>query len=210
VMYWWDQAACMLTASKSILRRFGFVTTNSMTQVFQRRVTERYLTAKSPLSLVMAIADHPWTKATSDAAAVRIAMTVAEAGSHNGLLHEVVRESGLDTDAPVVEFTTMAGTIHADLTVGVDVTATKPLLANEGICSPGVKLHGAGFIVTPAQAEALGLGRRAGLENHIRTYRNGRDLTARPRGVMVIDLDGLSIDEVRERFPGVYQHLLSL
>ena len=66
------------------IRRFGFVTTNSMTQVFQRRVTERYLKAKSPLSLVMAIADHPWTKATSDAAAVRIAMTVAEAGTHEG------------------------------------------------------------------------------------------------------------------------------
>ena len=84
VMYWWDQAARILTASKSILRRFGFVTTNSMTQVFQRRVTERYLSAKSPLSLVMAIADHPWTKATSDAAAGRIAMTVAEADTHEG------------------------------------------------------------------------------------------------------------------------------
>jgi hypothetical protein len=209
VMYWWDQAARILTASKSVLRRFGFVTTNSMTQVFQRRVTERYLAAKSPLSLVMAIADHPWTKATSDAAAVRIAMTVAEAGSHQGVVQEVVRESGLDTDAPTIDFTTFEGTIHADLTVGVDITVTKPLLSNEGICSPGVKLHGAGFIVTPAQAEALGLGRRQGLENHIRTYRNGRDLMSRPRDVMVIDLFGLLADEVRDRFPEVYQYLAS-
>jgi hypothetical protein len=207
VMYWWDQAARVLTAGKSILRRLGLVTTNSMTQVFQRRVTERYLSAKAPLSLVMAIADHPWTKATSDAAAVRIAMTVAAAGSHEGVLHEVVRESGLDTDAPVVEFTTMAGIIHADLTVGVDITATKPLLANEGVCSPGVKLHGAGFIVTPEQATALGLGRRPGLENHIRIYRNGRDLMSRARDVMVIDLFGLDIEAVRDRFPEVYQHL---
>src|SRR5208337_1776282 len=82
VMYWWDQAARVLTASGSVLRRFGFVTMNSITQVFQRRVTERHLGGKSPLSLVMAIPDHPWTKATSDAAAVRIAMTVAQAGSH--------------------------------------------------------------------------------------------------------------------------------
>ena len=208
VMYWWDQAARILTANKSILRRFGFVTTNSMTQVFQRRVTERYLNAKSPLSLVMAIADHPWTKATSDAASVRIAMTVAEAGSHEGMVHEVVREAGLDTDAPTIEFITAAGIINTDLTVGVDITVTKPLLASEGICSPGVKLHGAGFIVTPQQAEALGLGRRAGLEHHIRIYRNGRDLTARSRAVMVIDLFGLEGDEVRDRFPEVYQHLL--
>src|SRR5690606_18877985 len=100
------------------------------------------------------------------------------------------------------------GEIHADLTVGVDVTQAKPLLANEWLCSPGVKLHGAGFIVTPQEAEALGLGRRAGLERYIRPYRNGRDLTARARGVMVIDLFGLGEREVRQQFPEVYQHLL--
>ena len=97
----------------------------------------------------MAIPDHPWTKATPDAAAVRIAMTVAEAGTSRGRAAEVVRESGLDTDAPMIEFTPIRGQINADLTVGVDVTGRSHLLANEGVCSPGVKLHGAGFIVTP-------------------------------------------------------------
>ena len=48
----------------------------------------------------MAIPDHPWTKATKDAAAVRIAMTVAAKGQHEGVLREVVREEGLETDAP--------------------------------------------------------------------------------------------------------------
>jgi hypothetical protein len=62
--------------------------------------------------------------------------------------------------------------------------------------------------VTPQLAEHLGLGRRPGLEQHIRQYRNGRDLTYRPRGVMVIDLDGLTAGDVRQRFPEVYQHLL--
>ena len=55
----------------------------------------------------------------------------------------------------------------------------------------GVKLHGDGFIVTPQEAEHLGLGKRPGLESHIRHYRNGRDLTSKPRGSMVIDLFGL-------------------
>jgi hypothetical protein len=72
-----------------------------------------------------------------------------------------------------------------------------------------MKLHGDGFIVTPQQAEFLGLGKRPGLECHIRPYRNGRDLTYTPRGAMVIDLFGLSADEVRQRFPEVYQHLLT-
>ena len=116
-------------------------------------------------------------------------------------------EAGLDTDVPAIEFSTLSGLINADMTVGVDITVTKALLANEGLCSPGVKLHGAGSIVTRVQAEALGLGRPPGLEKHIRTYRNGRDLMSRPRSVMVIDLFGLEFEEVRDRFPEVYQHL---
>jgi hypothetical protein len=61
---------------------------------------ERYLKGKNPISLLMAIPDHPWTKATRDAAAVRIAMTVAAPGEQDGRLFEVTKEEGLDTDAP--------------------------------------------------------------------------------------------------------------
>jgi len=208
VMYWWDHAAELLTQKGTVLRRFGLVTTNSISQVFQRRVVERHVEGRKPISFVMAIPDHPWTKVTRDFAAVRIAMTVAEAGKRDGLLREVAHEDALDTDQPKIDFTERHGVIHSDLTIGVDVTAATALRANEGICSPGVKLHGAGFIVTPSEAEILGLGRRPGLEQYIRPYRNGRDLTARPRGVMVIDLYGLDVEGVRRRFPEVYQHLL--
>jgi len=209
VMYWWDRAAELLTHKGSRLRRFGFVTTNSITQEFSRRVMAERLKAKSPVSLLMAIPDHPWTRAARDAAAVRIAMTVATAGTHEGVLREVVRETGLDSDTPTVELNERRGAINPDLTVGVDVTSALPLKANDYLCSPGVKLHGAGFIVSPQEAQALGLGTRQGLEQHIRNYRNGRDLTSRPRGVMVIDLFGLTAEQVRTRFPEVYQHLLA-
>jgi len=209
VMYWWDFAAELLTRKGTPLKRFGLVTTNSLSQVFQRRVMEIHLGAKKPVSLVMAIPDHPWTKATRDAAAVRIAMTVAEAGAHEGRLLEVTKEEGLDTDEPVIELHETRGRINSDLTVGVDVTKALALEANAFLCSPGVKLHGDGFIITRAEAEHLGIGRRPGLENHIRLYRNGRDLTRTPRGVMVIDLFGLEADEVRKPFPEVYQHVLA-
>ncbi len=207
VMYWWDRAAELLTRKDTALRRFGFVTTNSISQVFQRRVMERHLKGKPPVRLLMAVPDHPWTKATPDAAAVRIAMTVAEAGAGEGRLLEVTREAGLETDAPLIECAERWGVINSDLTVGVDVTAAQALKANEGLSSPGVKLHGAGFIVTPQEAAYLGLGQRPGLDQHIRDYRNGRDLTSRPRGVMVIDLFGLGVDEVRRKYPEVYQHV---
>ncbi|MDP3674140.1 MAG: class I SAM-dependent DNA methyltransferase [Novosphingobium sp.] len=264
VMQWWDRAAHLLTAPATRLRRFGFVTTNSITQTFSRRVIEGYLapnssplagedsaasprrgvaqlgkggglaraSAPSPtpaseqvrkpsyplpqgerapsatLSLVLAIPDHPWTRATKDAAAVRIAMTVAQAGAGDGRLVRIVGERGLDSDVPVLEECEDRGRINADLTLGTDVTGVAALKANEGLASPGVKLHGAGFIVSPQHAAHLGLGTRAGLEPHIRPYVNGRDLLQRSRGAMVIDLFGLSESEVRQRFPEVYQHLL--
>ena len=207
VMYWWDRAA--ETVAKAKAQRFGLVTTNSITQVFSRRVVAEHLNAKKPISLVMAIPDHPWTKATPEAAAVRIAMTVGKSGRRGGVLREVVSEAGLDTDQPEIEFNEQVGRINADLSIGVDVTSAGELRANEGLCCPGVKLHGSGFIVTPDEAKHLGLGKRDGLERHVRPYRNGRDLTSRPRGVMVIDLFGLNDEEVRKRFPEVYQHLLS-
>nr|HNH20918.1 Gfo/Idh/MocA family oxidoreductase [Ferruginibacter sp.] len=47
--------------------------------------------------------------------------------------------------------------IRFGLRIGADVTATVALKANDGLCSPGVKLHGDGFIVTPEQAAALQL-----------------------------------------------------
>jgi len=227
VMYWWNKAAGILTAPGTRLKRFGFVTTNSITQEFSRRVIAQHL---ERLSLLMAVPDHPWHKLVREEkikgvkrggeaalkqakkAAVRIAMTVAESGAGKpGRLFEVAHEAALDTDNPVVEFHAPKGTpglIHADLSIGADATAAIPLRANEGLSSRGVVLHGAGFIVDPDYArEKLGLGRRAGLEAHIRPYLNGRDMLQRSRGKWVIDLFGQSETEVMDRFPEVYDHV---
>ena len=212
VMHFWDEAATRLLCKPmkgkiNPLRRFGFITTNSVTQTFSRRVIERHARAKHPLSLVYAVPDHPWQKAARKAA-VRIAMTVAARGERDGALATVERESGLNTDTPVVELTEREGRINGNLKVGADITAVQPLMANALISSPGVKLHGSGFIVTPQQATALGLGSTPGLEDYILPYRHGRDIAQRPRGVMVIDLFPLSAEEVRDRFPRVYQHVV--
>ena len=57
VMYWWDHAARLARAGE--VRRFGFITTNSLTQTFNRRVVEAHFKQKKPLSILFAIADHP-------------------------------------------------------------------------------------------------------------------------------------------------------
>ncbi|MBC7286327.1 type IIL restriction-modification enzyme MmeI, partial [Hoeflea sp.] len=156
-----------------------------------------------------AIPDHPWVDA-GEGAAVRIAMTVAEAGRREGRLFTVASEDKGTEEAEGrrVEFNMDRGTIFANLRTGADVAGAVALKANEGLGYRGMQLIGAGFIVTPAEARALGLGTVPGLERHIRHYRNGRDLTASPRNVMVIDLFGLTEAEVRSRFPAVYQHVL--
>src|ERR1035437_3571575 len=207
VMYWWHRAAERVRAGQT--RRFGFITTNSLRQTFQRRVMIPHLTdPTSPASLVFAIPDHPWVD-SYDGAAVRIAMTVAEAGTGQGrLLRVESEEPGEGEGASKVQFIERYGLIHPDLTIGPNTTAAVPLKANEGLSCPGVKLHGAGFIVTPEEARELGLGTVPGLERHIRHYRNGRDITSRSRGVMVIDLFGLTAEEVRTGFPAVYQHVV--
>ncbi|MDD4622111.1 MAG: class I SAM-dependent DNA methyltransferase, partial [Kiritimatiellae bacterium] len=122
-------------------------------------------------------------------------------------LQTVIAETDGDEGAVDVTLDTRTGTINADLTVGTDVAGAVALKANEGISNRGVQVIGAGFIVTREEAVRLGLGRVPGIERHIREYRNGKDLTARPRGVMVIDLFGLAEAEVRGRFPEVYQRV---
>ncbi|KPV41187.1 DNA methyltransferase [Thiohalorhabdus denitrificans] len=202
VMYWWHKAAELARAGE--IRRFGLITTNSLPQTFNRRVLEHHMRAKAPLSLAYAIPNHPWVD-SADGADVRIAMTVGEAGGSLGTLAWVISEKSAREEGVTVELATRSGKLHPDLTVGADVSGAIPLEANSGIGNRGVTLVGSGFIVTPDQAKELGLGSTPGLEKHIRQYRNGRDLTQRPRGVLVIDLYGLEEEEVRRRFPAVYQ-----
>jgi len=204
VMYWWQRSANLVATGKA--QRFGLITTNSLRQTFNRRVVQSALD-DGGVSLCFAIPDHPWVD-SANGADVRIAMTVGTSGAGEGRLLTVEGERSGDEGEVAVELVERHGLLHADLRLGANVAAAKPLMANGGISSPGMKLHGAGFIVTRDQAAALGLGTVPGLEQHIREYRNGKDLTASPRDVMVIDLFGLTADEVRSNFPAVYQWVL--
>jgi len=218
VMFWWHHAAGLTRHGN--VRRFGFITTNSITQTFNRRILEQHLNGEPPLSLAWAIPDHPWVDAASGAA-VRIAMTVGHgvqggwkkmtvndsvdtplAYWQPGKLQTVVVEGGAEADAVHIELLTKTGRIHADLTIGVNIIEAESLKANSGISSNGYMLAGSGFIVPDEVLEKLSPCDR------IRPYRNGRDLTDKPRGVSVIDLYGLTAEEVRSLYPATYQWVL--
>ena len=200
VMYWWNQAAS--TVRRDHARRFGFITTNSIRQAFNRRVIESHLTATDPLSLSFAIPDHPWVD-SAQGAAVRIAMTVGVAGQRTGRLLAVSNERPGGDDGVQVELDEREGAVHADLRIGANVAGCRGLQANQSLAFRGVTLMGSGFWVEPAdpliQDEPTAL----------KLLRNGRDITDRPRGVLAIDFFGLTADEARRRFPMAFQRVLN-
>jgi len=181
----------------------------------QKSVPAKTGPSAGAVDLVFAIPDHPWVD-SANGAAVRIAMTVCEraggvvaAGrSGEGALLSVGVERTGEFGEVDVTLTERRGVIHADLSVGANVTKAVALRSNDRLCYEGIKPHGMGFLVTNEEATALGFGHVLGLEQHIREYRNGRDLTDVPRGLKIIDAFGLSAQELRERYPTVYQWLL--
>ncbi|MCI2400405.1 DNA methyltransferase [Aliiroseovarius subalbicans] len=213
VMFWWEKAALAARAYNAKTgkgtRRFGLITTNSLRQTFNRRVLEPHLNdPKKPLSLLFAIPDHPWVD-TLYGAAVRIAMTVGAAGNRAGRLLNLATESKekSEADGKPVTFDHQVGKVLANLQIGADVIGCKPLMSNKGLAHMGMKLHGAGFIVTEEEAIELADGDEQVFGTLIRPYMNGRDLAQSSRGLFSIDLYPLSEEEVRTRHPKIYQHV---
>jgi hypothetical protein len=197
VMYWWSQAARLTADGKT--RRFGLITTNSLTQSFNRRVVQQAM--DNGITLAYAIADHPWVD-NANGAAVRIAMTVGTKAANPGLLLDVITETSGEYGEVSVSTTEKIGVIHADLTIGANLADAVSLHANERLSTTGVIPHGEGMLVTPEQAAKFEHGAP------VKAYRNGKDLTATSRNLMVIDCYGMTAEEVRTLYPNLYQWLL--
>ncbi len=202
VMYWWAKAAELVVQGK--VQRMGLITTNSLSQTFNRRVVQAALDAGSHLAF--AVPDHPWVD-NSDGAAVRIAMTLLEPGSGEGRLQTVTGETSGQDGTVAVILTEQHGLIHADLTVGANVAGAIKLEANSGLSVNGMMLAGRGFIVDAEQAQQLRAGSDERLHQYLRPIFNGRDLTDTPRGMWVLDFYGLNADDLRAKFPLAYQWL---
>jgi len=200
VMYWWERAARLVGAGKA--RRFGLITTNSLRQSFNRAVLEKHLGEK--LSLAFAIPDHPWVD-SSDGAAVRVALSVGQAGpAQRGSLLEVSNESSLQDGEVAVELNEQTGVISPGLTIDLDVAAAPALRANKGMSCVGYQLTGQGFVVDGNQARQLDPDWGTATAR-VRPLLSGRDVTQEPRGLFAIDLFGLSESDLRTQHPALYQ-----
>lgn len=203
VMYWWHKAAELVRLGK--VTRFGFITTNSIRQVRQRKVIDFHISQKNPIRLIFAIPDHPWV---DGGAAVRIAMTAAELDDNQikiAQLGVVISENEAENPENYAEQLEVKlhnlGKIFSSLQVGADLTQCQPLKANDKLSSRGVMLFGSGFIVeqsdwTKIESEVLF------------PYINGRDFMQHSRNVRVIDLFGLTVEQAEDNYPKAYQWVL--
>ena len=200
VMYWWD-----IAASLSKVRRFGFITTNSITQTFNRTVIE-----SASVDLVYAIPDHPWVDG-NDGADVRIAMTVASHDPTSRLL-QIVDAEGLLPDGygeRWVELRNLpADKINSDLSNGVDVDSAGDLQANAGLAVQGMNPLGLGFRLRAEEIQALNID-TAEYADVLKPYLIGRDLVQRHDPKWVIDFYGKSKQEAEKSAPILFQHVLT-
>ncbi|WP_420408196.1 class I SAM-dependent DNA methyltransferase [Hoeflea sp.] len=205
VMYWWDRAANLITEGQ--IRRFGLVTTNSLTQNYNRRVIQSHFDSRPRVSLIFALADHPWTKIDHSSAAVRIAMTVAEKGEARGELQTVVGESDLDTDTPAILLKSETGMIASDLSLGAATTMSKQLLQNADLSHQGVTPLGEGFRLSPSALKMYGYSPKE-LPSVIKRYLIGRDLVRSIEEKYIIDFYGINEKEARNLYPILFQIIL--
>lgn len=211
VMYWWHRAAELVRAGK--VRRFGLITTNSITQQFNRVVMRPHLNAaEAPLRILFAVPDHPWV---DNGAAVRIAMTVGapttDLPEHLPHLGTVLSEQATqDKDSFAYDVklgVRVVETLHEDLSAGANVAAAVPLRANAGLCFQGMNLVGKGFRLDADELAELGLSPTS-LPAVVRPHMNARDMTQGGPPRWVIDLYGLTAEDARAQHPALYQRLL--
>jgi hypothetical protein len=202
VMYWWHIAAD--AARKGSIQRFGFVTTNKITQPLNRKVVEPYMHGENALSIFFAIPDHPWPD-DPESADVRIAMSVAEKSASHGTLMSVVAELPTEDGLPAVTFVTETGYINPDLSIGVDLRPCVQLKANEALAIKGFELGSQGFLVTRAEGDDW-LKATPGHAKILRPYMNGDDLKDGKWHRYAIDFFGFSESEAMA-YHNAYQHV---
>lgn len=192
VVYWWYRTARAVASGRVI--RAGLITTQSITQKQNRAVTEKAMA--SGVNIVWAIADHYWNDGSDDAR-VRVAMTV--------MTREVTAATLVVVDGNAqVTGTIRVPRLNADLTAHADVpsAAARPLRSNAGLSTRGFMVAGAGFMLPAEEAKAL-LGEDPRNAEVLKPFRNGKDLTTRPRGVYVIDFAARTEKEAQS-FPVLF------
>jgi hypothetical protein len=186
VAYWFEKARAQLAAGRA--RRVGLVATNSIRGGANRRVLDRIV---AETSIFEAWGDEPWIV---DGAAVRVSLICFGAGDD---------ASRLDGRP--------ATRINADLTAGaLDLTKAKRLDENIGVSFMGDTKGGA-FDVPGELARAwLRLPSNPNGRTNadvLRPWRNGLDVTRRPRDMWIVDFGWEMSERDASLFEAPFEHI---
>jgi type II restriction/modification system DNA methylase subunit YeeA len=170
VTYWFEKSRALLTHYDKL--RVGLLATQSIRGGVNRRVLERI---KETGDLFMAWSDRPWLL---EGAVVRVSMIGFDDGREN---HRVLNGS------PVSR-------INADLTSTADTTSAVPLKENVKLCFRTDE-KGGPFEIRPEAAQKMlsaptNVNRRPN-SDVVRRWINATDITARDRGLWIIDFHDL-------------------
>ncbi|WP_417489434.1 DNA methyltransferase [Maricaulis sp.] len=200
VMYWWHKSA--LTTGKRGARRFGLVTTNSITQSFNVALVAKSL-LENGLHIEFAIPDHPWPD-YREAAAVRVAMVVVAPGDGLGVVGKVEEEAALgDEEAISIEF--YRGRVWPNLRIGPDLLSAASLKANYGLASVGYQLSGKGFLLSKGQFSTLTDDLAAPIRRA--PLLSARDLVQKSRDLWALDATSVPARTFQAEYPEQHQFL---
>lgn len=200
VMFWWAKAANLVVGGS--VRRSGLITTKTIAQSFSRKIVEQSI-GNSKAHLAFAIPNHPWVdeKGSAD---VRIAMTVLARGPGVGMLRHVVSEQLQDFGEVAVSLVQQIGHISGKLSIEFDPTQLEELESNAGLSSVGYQFTGQGFVLGPNDFRRLSKSEQA---HCVFPMLSARELTERSKLRECIDVSDLRIEEVRRKYPVVFQLL---
>ena len=174
VTYWFERARALI--AQGSVKRAGLLATQSIRAGANRKVLEQI---KQSGDIFMGWADRAWVL---DGAAVRVSMVGFDANK------ETVRElNGIAVQS-----------INANLTSELDLTKTKRLNENAGLCFQGPVKVGAFDIASEVAVQMLSAPLNPnGRPNTdvVVPWINGIDITRRPRGMFIIDFGEMTEGE---------------
>ena len=173
VCYWFEKAGKQIAAGRA--KRAGLVATNSIRGGANRRALQA---ATGTLPIFNAWSDEPWT---IDGAAVRVSLVCFSRAAD--AVSEILLD-GQQVDEIFADLTARHGT------VGVDLTAAKPLRENSDTAYMGDTKGGAFDISGDIAREWLQLPANPNGRTNadvLKPWVNGMDLTRRPAGKWIID-----------------------
>jgi hypothetical protein len=186
-----DLCAHFFLRAAEVLRRggvFGLIATNSVKQGNTRDTGLRHMTQAMDITLYRATTDLDWPVS---GAAVVVDIVHGCKGAWGGACWL--------NDEPV-------GALNSDLQPGDEAQELFPLLANEELGFQGSVVLGAGFVLTPDEAQAL-IARDPRNGEIVKPYIGGQELNSNPRlehERCVIDFGDRDLDEA-ERWPELLQ-----